>query len=275
MSGITYKTDEQILAMRESALIVNDIHIALREEVRPGVSTAHLDRVAKRVLDDHGVVSNFLGYYGYPANTCISVNNVVVHGIPNEETILQPGDLVSMDCGAVKNGWHGDSAFSVVLPGGDPEVTRRRQRLCDLTEESMWVGIAAMATKKYVGGIGQAIDDFVCRQIPEPGIVEDFTGHGIGRSMHEDPNVFNYATRGRGPRLKPGMVLCIEPILVDGHQENYTLDDEWTVLSKDGSDAAHWESQVALHKGGIWVLNKPDGGAAKLATYGIEVAPLG
>lgn len=274
-NGIEYKTDEQILKCRRAALLVNDVHTALREAVRPGVSTKELDNVAKNVLAEAGARSNFYGYFDYPAHTCISVNNTIVHGIPSEEEILQPGDLVSFDCGSLLDGWNGDSCFSVVLPGGAPEVRARRQRLSDITEMSMWVGIAAMATGKFVGDIGRAIDDYVTEQDPEPGIVEDFTGHGIGTAMHQPPNVFNFATRDRGPRLRPGMVLCIEPILTEGDQANYTLEDGWTTKTVDGKDACHWESQIAVHQGGIWVLNQPDGGASGLAPFGVTPVPLG
>ncbi|MDE1656329.1 type I methionyl aminopeptidase [Actinotignum sanguinis] len=272
---INLRSEADILGMRQAALVVRAIHDDLRAHVAAGMSTAQLDQRAKAVLEAHGAVSNFYGYYDYPAQTCISVNNTVVHGIPSEEEILEPGDLVSFDCGALLNGWNGDSCFSVVLPGGDEKQMAARQRLSDITEESMWVGIAAMATGKFVSDIGAAIDDFVVSQDPEPGIVEEFTGHGIGRAMHEDPTVFNYRTRGRGPRLKAGMVLCIEPILTAGSQENITLADGWTVKTADGQDACHWESQIAKHAGGIWVLNEPDGGAARLAKYGVVPVPLG
>ncbi|MDY5153453.1 methionyl aminopeptidase [Actinobaculum suis] len=273
-SGIQYKTNEEIRKCRRAALIVRQIHKELVAAAKPGVSTGELDRIAKEVLDAAGAVSNFYGYYDYPAQTCISVNDTVVHGIPSDTEILQPGDIVSFDCGSLIDGWNGDSCYSVVIPGGDPEVTARRERLSELTRQAMWVGIAAMATGKYVGDIGEAIDDFATSQDPEPGIVEDFTGHGIGKAMHEPPNVFNYATAARGPRLRPGMVLCIEPIFTEGDQANHTLADGWTTKTNDGSDACHWESQVALHKGGIWVLNEPDGGAAGLAPFGITPVPL-
>lgn len=272
---IEYKTDDQLRAMRRAGLVVVKIHEALRAAVAPGMTTQELDDVAKGVLDAAGAKSNFFGYYGYPGQVCISVNEVIVHGIPGER-VLQPGDIVSFDCGAVVKGWHGDAAFSVVLPGGDPEVMARRQKLSEITEESMWRGIAAMATGKYVSEIGWAIDDYVST-LPDdvrPSIIEEYVGHGIGSQMHQDPEVVNYGTRAKGPKLKPGMVLCIEPMLAAGSQLNETLDDEWTVVTQDGSDAAHWEHEVALHKGGIWVLTAPDGGKAGLAPYGIVPVPL-
>lgn len=271
---IEIKRDTEILAMRKAGLVVAEIHKAIREAVRPGVTTGDMDAVAASVLKAHGARSNFLGYYGYPGHICSSVNEEIVHGIPGKR-VLQPGDLVSFDCGAIVDGWHGDAAFSVVLPGGDEEVARERARLCALTQEAMWRGIAAMATAGRVGDIGRAIDDFVVGiPEPQPGIVEEYVGHGIGSAMHMEPDVPNYRTRSRGPKLVPGMVLCIEPMLTAGSPENVTLDDEWTVVTADGSDACHWEHEVALHEGGIWVLTAHDGGAAGLAPFGVVPTPI-
>ncbi len=273
MEHIEYKTDAEIRSIRSAALVVADIHAALRDAVRPGMTTGELDRVALRVLDDAGARSNFYGYYDYPGQACISVNEVIVHGIPGGR-VLEPGDIVSFDCGAVLDGWHGDAAFTVVLPGGDPAVHARRQRLADITEEAMWRGIAAMATGKHVGDIGRAIDDYISALPDGPDIVEGYVGHGIGSAMHQAPDVPNYRTRTRGPRLRPGMVLCVEPMLTAGSQENAVLDDDWTVVTVDGSDAAHVEHEVALHSRGIWVLSAPDGGEAGLAPYGVSPVPL-
>ena len=270
---IEYKSAEQIRAIRKAGLVVADIHAAIREAVHAGVTTGDMDRVALDVLTAAGAKSNFFGYYGYPGQICASVNEVIVHGIPGDR-VLQPGDIVSFDCGAVVDGWHGDAAFTVVIPGGDPAVSERRQLLSDQTERAMWTGIAAMATARHVGDIGDAIDDYVSALDPMPDIVQDYVGHGIGTAMHQDPDVPNYRTRHRGARLKPGMVLCIEPQLVSGDQENVTLEDDWTVVTLDGSDASHWEHEVAIHNGGIWVLTSPDGGEAGLAPLGITPVPL-
>lgn len=271
---IQLKSDDQIRLMRKAGLIVADIHAAIRKAVRPGVTTKDMDNVALSVLDAAGAKSNFFGYYDYPGQICVSVNEVIVHGIPGER-VLEPGDLVSFDCGAVRDGWHGDAAFSVVLPGGDPEVRKRRERLSSLTEESMWRGIAQMALGSRVGDIGRAIDDFVVGLPGEQlGIVEEYVGHGIGTAMHMEPDVPNFRTRSRGAKLKAGMVLCVEPMLTAGSQENVTLEDDWTVVTLDGSDACHWEHEVAIHSKGIWVLTAPDGGTAGLAPYGVVPVPL-
>ncbi|MFC2609686.1 MAG: type I methionyl aminopeptidase [Peptidiphaga gingivicola] len=268
--SLEYKTDSQIRSMRKAGLVVAAIHSALREEVRAGVTTRRMDELAREVLEAHGARSNFYGYYGYPTQICVSVNDEIVHGIPGER-VLEAGDLVSFDCGAVLDGWHGDAAFSIVVPGKDAPA---RMRLCEIAEASMWHGIAAMATGGRVGDVGRAIDDFVVSLPDPPGIVLDYVGHGIGSAMHMPPDVPNFRSRERGPRLKPGMVLCIEPMLTAGDQANRVLDDEWTVVTADGSDACHWEHEVALHSGGIWVLTAPDGGEAGLKPFGIVPAPL-
>ncbi|MGO1590630.1 MAG: type I methionyl aminopeptidase [Ancrocorticia sp.] len=272
---IQYKSHVEVLKMRTAGLVVADIHAALRAEVRPGMTTADADAIAARVLDKAGSRSNFLGYYGYPGHICTSVNEVIVHGIPGER-VLEPGDIVSFDCGAVVDGWHGDAAISMVIPGGQARLTERRQRLSDWTKECMWRGIAAAATGSHVGDIGRAMDDFVVGLKEEtPGIVEEYVGHGIGTAMHMAPDVPNYRTRGHLEKLKPGMVLCIEPMLTAGSPDNVTLDDDWTVVTLDGSDACHWEHEVAIHERGIWVLSAPDGGAEGLAPYGVTPVPLG
>ncbi|MBR5950583.1 MAG: type I methionyl aminopeptidase [Actinomycetaceae bacterium] len=275
-SAIEYKTLDQMRRIREVALIVDDIHATLRENVCPGMTTAEADVIAHEVLVKAGARSNFLGYYDYPANICTSVNEVIVHGIPDER-VMNAGDIVSFDCGAVKDGWHGDSCFTMVMPSDDPQladVIAARERLSHVTEQSMWAGIAAMAYGKRVGDIGAAIDDYVTSVAPDLDIVLDYTGHGIGTAMHQEPDVLNFRARGRTPRLKPGMVLCIEPMLVRGRQDNHVLSDDWTVVTNDGTDACHWECQVALHEGGIWVLNRRDGGARELEPFGVTPVPL-
>lgn len=274
-SGIEYKTDAQIRLIRRAALVVAAQHKALRAAVQVGMTTGKLDEVAHRAIAQANAKSNFYGYYDYPAQACISVNEEIVHGIPGDR-VLNAGDIVSFDCGAVLDGWHGDAAFTVVLPGGDPEVRARREHLSKVTEEAMWRGIAAMATGKRVGDIGAAMDEYLML-LPEeqrPDVVLDYVGHGIGSAMHQPPDVVNYQLDGRTPKLKPGMVLCIEPMLVSGDQDNRILADGWTVVTRDGSDAAHWEHEVALHKGGIWVLTAEDGGKAGLAPFGITPVPL-
>ncbi len=271
---IELKNDSQICQMRKAGLAVAAIHEAIADALRPGVTTKDMDDVAASVLEAHGARSNFLGYYGYPAHICVSVNEEIVHGIPGSR-VLEPGDIVSFDCGAVIDGWHGDACFTAVLPGGDQDRHAQREELSARTREAMWRGIAALATGSRVGDVGRAIDDYVeSLEEPVPGIVEEYVGHGIGTAMHMDPDVPNYRTRSRGEKLCPGMVLCVEPMLTAGNQENVTREDEWTVVTLDGSDACHWEHEVAIHEGGIWVLTARDGGMAGLAPFGITPVPL-
>ncbi|MFH5822085.1 type I methionyl aminopeptidase [Georgenia sp. AZ-5] len=270
---IEYKTPDQVRAMRRAGLVVADIHAALREAVAPGMTTADLDAVSAEVIARAGARPNFLGYHGFPATACISVNEVIVHGIPGDR-VVQAGDVISFDCGAVVDGWHGDAAFSMVVGGADPQD----QALVDVTEDAMWAGIAALATGSRLGAVGDAVEDVVeeaaaTRGVPL-GIVQEYVGHGIGTAMHQPPEVLNYRTRDKGPRLRPGMVLCVEPMLTAGSPDNTVLEDDWTVVTLDGSRAAHFEHTVALGERGIWVLTAPDGGAERLAAFGVEVAPL-
>lgn len=270
--SIEYKTDDEIRKIRKAALVVADIHEALREAVKPGVTTGELDLVAGRVLEKAGAKSNFLGYHGYPANACISVNETIVHGIPGDR-VLTDTDIVSFDCGAVVEGWHGDACFTILMPN----ASEADRKLSEFTEKAMWTGIAQLATAKHVGEVGGAIEDYV-NSIPEeqrPGLVEEYMGHGIGTAMHQPPDVLNYRAKNKGAKLKPGMVLCVEPMLTIGSPDSIVLDDDWTVVTADGKNASHWEHEVAIHRGGIWVLTAPDGGAAGLAPFGVVPAPLG
>jgi len=277
---IELKTPDQVLLMRRAGLVVADALAAARAAAVPGATTADLDAVAAAVIADAGALPSFLGYYDYPATICVSVNDEVVHGIPSGRE-LQPGDVVSIDCGAIVEGWHGDSALTLVLPEADPADVA----LADLTERAMWDGIAALAAPGGLADrlavVGDAVEDAVAAADPAAnggvpfGIVQDYVGHGIGSAMHQPPDVLNYRARDRGPKLRPGMCLAVEPMITRGGHGTEVLDDDWTVVTADGSRAAHWEHSVALHEGGIWVLTAVDGGAAELAARGVTVAPLG
>jgi methionyl aminopeptidase len=267
---IEYKTTSQMLVMREAGLVLSR---ALDETVaaaRVGVTTAQLNDVFEGVLREEGATSNFLGYHGFPASICTSVNHEVVHGIPGSHT-LQDGDIISIDGGAVVRGWHSDSARTTIVGTPRPEDVR----LSDVTEEAMWRGIAALASARFVGDIGAAIDDYVS-SVPGPalGILEDYVGHGIGTQMHQAPDVLNYRSTHRGPKVRPGLCLAIEPMLVQGGLETAVLDDDWTVITTDGKRASQWEHSVAVHDGGIWVLSAPDGGASRLGPLGVTPVPL-
>ena len=263
-----YKTAAELALMVEPGRITAAALDAVRAAIRPGITTLELDAIAEKVIRDAGAEPNFMLVPGYRHTICASVNEEVVHGMPGSR-LIQPGDIVSIDCGAQLDGWNGDSAFTVVVPDPSrPELVAERQRLSDVTEQSLWHGIAALASVKRLNQVGTAIEQYIESQ-GEFGIIEDYTGHGIGRSMHEDPPVFNYRVREKGPEVKAGLAVAIEPMLTGGTIDTVTLADDWTVATVDGTMAAHWEHSVAVHAGGIWVLTAVDGGAAALAPLGV------
>ncbi|TQJ29728.1 type I methionyl aminopeptidase [Microbacterium sp. SLBN-146] len=272
-----YKTPAQLRAMVEPGRITAAALDAARELLAPGVTTLELDAAASAVITSRGAVSNFQMVRGYRHTICASVNEQVVHGIPGPR-VLAPGDIVSIDAGAEYRGWNGDSAFTVVIPDESrPEVVAERERLSQVTEGSLWAGIAALASARHLAEIGAAIEGHILRHAPEGGygILRDYVGHGIGRKMHESPSVFNYRVADSGPEVRPGLVLAIEPMVVIGDQETFIEDDGWTVSSLDGTVGSHWEHSVAVHDGGIWVLTAHDGGAAGLAPFGVVPRPIG
>ena len=274
---IEYKSPDQVLLMRRAGLVVAEALAAVRERATPGVTTAQLDAVAAEVIADHNATASFLGYLGYPATLCVSVNDEVVHGIPGAR-VLEPGDVVSIDCGAIVDGWHGDSAITVVLDG----ATSDDIDLAATTERAMWAGIAALAGAERLGAVGEAVEDVVdaaeaagLNGGARYGLVEEYVGHGIGTSMHQPPDVPNFRSRDRGPRVRPGLCVAVEPMVVRGQRFTQILDDDWTVVTSDGSRASHWEHTVAVLEDGIWVLTAADGGAQELGARGVTVAPLG
>jgi methionyl aminopeptidase len=265
--SIEYKTLDQIRLMRRSGLVVADALDAVRRGLRPGVTTAELDRLAEEVIRSAGAVPSFLGYGGFPASVCVSVNEEIVHGIPGTRR-LKATDVISVDCGAVLDGWHADAAFTAIVPGAEPDpgdVELVRQ-----TRWALWRGIAAVTTGARLSAVGAAVEDHVADRF---GIVRGYGGHGIGTTLHQDPSVLNYRTRDRGPRLRPGICLAIEPMLVAGSPRTVTLADGWTVATRNGARSAHWEHTVALTSEGLWVLTAPDGGAEELASLGAPAFP--
>ena len=236
--------------MRAAGRVVAEMHQAIRAAAAPGVTTLHLDRVARDVLGSRDAMSNFLGYHGYPAVICASVNDEVVHGIPNERP-LQIGDIVSIDCGAIVNGWHGDAAFTM----GIGAIDAGAQRLIDTADRALAAAVAAMNPGGHLGDVGAAIESVVNKA--GYGSPRDYCGHGIGRAMHEDPDVENRGRRGKGLRLEPGVVLAIEPMLISGgHDDVLVLDDDWTVVTADGSLAAHTEHTVVVTDRGPEILTR-------------------
>jgi methionyl aminopeptidase len=247
--GIEIKTPEELDRMRAAGLVVARTLRVLADAVRPGVSTAELDAIAAREIAAAGAEPSFLGYYGYPATICTSVNEEIVHGIPSTERRLNAGDIISIDCGAVVGGWHGDAAISL----GVGEIDPADQGLLDDCETALWAGIAQAQADNRLGDISSAVERSV-RGAGHYGLIREYTGHGIGTAMHMDPPVPNYGTPHTGPRLRAGMALAIEPMITRGGARTVELADGWTVVTLDGSRAAHFEHTVAITPAGPWVL---------------------
>lgn len=274
-SRIELKSEEQLRHMAAAGAILNEALDATLAAAAPGVSTGELNDVFAEIITARGAKPNFLNYHGFPGYICASVNDEVVHGIPGER-VLGAGDVIKIDGGCIIEGWHSDSARTLILGSSqDGTADPEDERLSRITEAAMWRGIAAFATAKSVGEIGEAIEDYVSAQPGKKlGILEDYVGHGIGSQMHMPPDVFNYATGMKGAKIRPGMALAIEPMLTRGGIETKVLDDDWTVVTSDGSRASQWEHSVARHEEGIWVLTAADGGAAALAPLGVTPVPL-
>jgi len=276
--SVELKTNDQIILMRDAGLATAAALREVRKAIRPGISTLELDAIAEATIIAKGGHSNFKLVAGYRHTICSSINDEVVHGIPSADRILKAGDIVSIDCGAEIGEWNGDSAITVIVPNEDgsqvdSDLARARQTLSDVTEQSLWAGIAALAKAEYLNEVGMAIEEYIYSQ-GKYGILEEYVGHGIGRSMHEDPAVYNFAVREKGFKVQPGLCVAIEPMVVAGSHRTKILKDGWTVSTKDASDASHWEHSIAVHDKGIWVLTAEDGGAAKLAPLGVKPVPL-
>jgi methionyl aminopeptidase len=251
---IQVKTPGQLILMRRAGLVVAQTLRVLADAVRPGVSTADLDEIAAAEITAAGAVPSFLGYMGYPATICTSVNEVIVHGIPTPDRVLRNGDIISIDCGAILDGWHGDAAITVAV--GD--IGPADQALLEDCEAALWAGIAQATAANRLGDISHAVERSV-RGSGTYGLVEEYTGHGIGTAMHMDPAVPNYGPPGQGPRLRAGMALAIEPMITRGSSMNAELADGWTVVTADGSRAAHFEHTVGITPDGPWVMTLPEG----------------
>lgn len=268
-----YKSPAQLRLMVEPGLATGAALAAMRDAVRAGVTPLELDAIAEEAIRSRGGAPNFMLEPGYRHTICANVNEHVVHGIPTDRP-LEPGDIVALDAGAVVNGWNGDAAITAVIPDPErPERTAALELLSEVTEAAMWRGIARLATALHLNEVGEAVSGYV-RKHSDFGVLEDYIGHGIGRSMHEDPPVFNVPVKRRGPEVKPGLVVAIEPIISAGGIDTIVEDDDWTVTMADGSMSAQWEHTVAVHERGIWVLTAEDGGASGLAPLGITPVPI-
>jgi methionyl aminopeptidase len=261
---IELKSPEQLAKMRAAGLVVAATLARLREAVAPGISTGELDAIAEEAIRSAGAVPSFKGYHGYPATLCTSVNEQIVHAIPARDQVLREGDLISIDCGAILEGWHGDSAITVPVGTVRPELTRMTR----VAEDALWAGITAAARglrsgKGRLTDISAAIETEI-RKGGRYGIVRGYGGHGIGTEMHQDPHINNFGRPGKGPSLVPGMALAIEPMITLGSASARELDDGWTVVTRDASVAVHVEHTVAFFPDGVVVTTAADGGRSKL-----------
>ena len=249
--GQSLKSEAELDLMREAGRIVAEVLALVEREAKPGVSTLTLDRLAEAHIRERGAVPSFKGYRGFPATLCTSINEEIVHGIPSERRVLRDGDLIKVDCGAIFQGWQGDAAVTVIVGSAKNGAAR----LVADTRAALDRGIAATLAGGHVSDIGDAIERFAEER--GYGVVREYCGHGIGRELHEEPAVPNYGPRGQGPRLVPGMVVCIEPMLNAGTGETEQLRDGWTVRTADGTLSAHFEHTVAVTENGPRILTLP------------------
>lgn len=249
---VVLKTSRELKAMRDAGRISSRALKLAGEAVEPGVSTLEIDRIVRKYIEEQGATPSFLNYGGFPASACISVNDVVIHGIPRKNQILKQGDIVSIDVGAFYEGFHGDNAWT--FPCG--EVSKEAQSLMDVTRESLFKGINAARPGNRLGDIGSAVQRYV--EARGYSVVRDFVGHGVGAELHEDPSVPNYGTPGRGVRLLPGMTIAIEPMVNQGVHTVETLSDNWSVVTSDGKLSAHFEHTIAITPDGPVILTLPD-----------------
>lgn len=271
---IEIKTNDQLKLMRRAGLVVAEGLQAMADAAAPGMSTAELDAVGREVLARNNATSNFLNYgseygVGFAGVACISVNDELVHGVPGNR-VLGEGDVVSVDFGAIIDGWHGDAARTFIIGEANPEDAT----LSEVTRGALWAGIEQVRAGGRVSAVSRGIEDFVRAQPRRYGMLREYTGHGIGSQMHMDPDVPNFHKRGPSPKLASGMAIAIEPMLTLGLHQTSVCEDDWTVVSRDGSRGAHWEHSVAITSRGLWVLTAPDGGEAELTARGVAFGPL-
>ena len=247
---IVIKSKNEIAIMREAGRIVAQAHEALREKIKPGVTTAELDTIAYEIITKRGATPSFKGYRGFPASICASINQEVVHGIPSKKRVLQEGDIIAIDVGATLNGFVGDAAFTV----GVGRVSDTARRLMEATEGALMAGIAQARAGNHLDDISGAVQDYA--EARGFSVVREYVGHGVGRVMHEEPQIPNYRQDKRGPQLKPGMTLAIEPMINEGVWQTRTLRDKWTVVTQDGKLSAHFEHSIAVTEGEPEILTK-------------------
>lgn len=249
---VIVKTAREISKMKDACRISAEALRVAGEAVKPGITTYEIDTIVRKYIEKQGATPSFLGYGGFPASACISVNNVVIHGIPSKKQILKEGDIVSVDVGAFYEGFHGDNAYTFACG----KISDEAQRLLDATKEGLFEGIKMAVAGNRVGDIGSAVQKYV--ETRSYSVVRDFVGHGVGAKLHEDPSIPNYGTPGRGVRLLPGMTIAIEPMVTQGSYEVRVLDDEWTTVTVDGKLAAHFEHTVAITPDGPKIMTLCD-----------------
>ncbi len=249
---ITIKSAREIELMKEAGRIVALTHRKVREAIVPGISTEELDQIAEKVILENGATPSFKGYGGFPGSICASINNVVIHGIPSKKSKLKSGDIISVDIGACYKGYHGDSAMT----HGVGAISEQRQALLKVTEDSLYAGLAQAKPNNRLSDISHAIEQHVLAH--GYSVVKDFTGHGVGSKLHEEPMIPNYGEAGHGPLLKPGMTLAIEPMVNVGKSAVRVLKDDWTTVTSDGSDSAHFEHSIVITETGYTILTKED-----------------
>ena len=245
---VKLKTESEIELIKQSSLLVGKTLAEVAKAIKPGVPLLYLDRIGEEFIRDHGAIPSFKGYGGFPASLCLSVNDVVVHGIPNNN-ILHEGDIISVDCGVYKNGYHGDYAYTFAVG----EISQEKKLLIQRTKESLYLGIKAAVKGNTTGDIGHAVQRYV-EQFGY-GVVRELCGHGIGKDMHEKPDIPNYGQPGKGTKLCEGMVFCIEPMITNRSRKIFMENDNWTIKTVDGQPAAHFEHQIAITKNGTEVLS--------------------
>jgi methionyl aminopeptidase len=248
---IVKKSRDEIAAMSRAGALVARCHEALIDALRPGMSTLDLDRIAEAIILDAGAVPSFKGYRGFPATLCTSRNHEIVHGIPSADVVLDEGDVISIDCGAIVDGFHGDSAVTLIV-GSEDAVGPEVRDLVRETRNALWQGLGQVRHGNRLGDVGAAIQ--AVADDHGYGVVREYVGHGIGRALHEDPSVPNYGVAGRGMKMTKGWVIAVEPMFNLGTAATRSLDDGWTVVTADGSLSAHWEHTVAITPDGPWVL---------------------
>lgn len=240
---VTIKSEREIALMREAGRVLAIAHKEMKKALKPGMSTKDIDRIGEEVIRSYGCIPNFKNYHGYPASVCVSINDEVVHGIPSEKIIIQEGDIVSLDCGCIYKGYHSDAARTHAIG----EISKEARQLIDVTRQSFFEGMKYAKEGYHLVDIARAIQQYA--ESFGYSVVRDLVGHGIGTKLHEDPQIPNFVTRRRGTRLKAGMTLAIEPMINEGAYDVCWLDDDWTVVTEDGSLAAHYENTVLITKG--------------------------